>query len=191
MDPHLRHVTTMQLVEECLSRQAEIPLKASGLSMGRTIRSGEWIVARRVEPCSVTPGDIVLFRLKDTFVAHRVLRRRRDGEGFRFTTKGDGHLCADAPIAGLDIVAKVMGVRRAGNLCRFDTPMGRLGTALLLASSWAVWSCVVVLRPAASAARLLPYSFRTRLVRLARAVLLFPHRVLSEVTLARKRTRRD
>lgn len=147
MDPALEHDVRLDLAEEVIARGGEVPLKATGFSMGHTIRHGEWIVVRRVAPDLIRPGDIVLHRIPSTFVAHRVIRRWRDGGDLCFLTKGDGHLTPDRPLRGADVVARVLGVRRGGRVVRFDGRWGRLIATLLLWHSLALWGLFRACRP--------------------------------------------
>lgn len=139
MDPALQHDVRFTLVREVIARGQEVPLKTSGLSMGHTVHHGEWILVQQTDPEQIRTGDIVLYQIPATFVAHRVIRRWRDhGECF-FLTKGDGHFASDSPLHGTDIIARVLGVRRGERVLRFDSPQGRVLATLLLWHSLAVW----------------------------------------------------
>ena len=170
----------LDLVEEALQPGAEIPLRTSGGSMGATIRGGEWILVRRTAPEDVQCGDIVLFRVKTTFVAHRVIRRRLAYDGLHFITKGDAHLNADSPIKGGDIVATVVGIGRKGTQRRLDSPACRMETAILLFCSRTGWLLNQAVGPLGRcAAARLPRPVYDAIRRPARCLLLMPLGALS------------
>jgi len=136
MNPTLQHDVSLDLVQEVIARGEEVPLKAFGLSMGHTIHNGEWILVQRADPEQIRAGDIVLYRIPTTFVAHRVIRRWRDHGELFFQTKGDGHFSSDSPpLRGTDVIARVLG---AAGVVRFDSTRGRVLAKLLLWHSLAV-----------------------------------------------------
>jgi hypothetical protein len=148
MDEALQRDICLDLVQEVIARGGEIPIQASGLSMGHTLLSGEWILVQRVDPAHIRTGDIVLYRIPSTFVAHRVIRRWLDRGEPSFLTKGDGLVAPDKPLRGADIIARVIGVRRDSGELRFDTPRGCVLTRLLLWHSLAAWRLARFFRPA-------------------------------------------
>ena len=147
MNPALQRDVNLDLLQEVIARGEEVPLKAFGLSMGHTIRNGEWILVQRADPEHIRAGDVVLYRIPSTFVAHRVIRRWRDHGEIFFQTKGDGHFAPDIPLRGAEVIARVLGVRGATGTTRFDSPRGRVLAKLLLWHSLAVWRLYRVFRP--------------------------------------------
>lgn len=137
----------LDLVQEVIARGEEVPLKAHGLSMGHTVRDGEWILVQRVAPEQIRVGEIVLYRIPTTFVAHRVIRRWRDHGDLFFQTKGDGHLSCDPPLRGTDVVARVVGVRRGNGVRQRDQREGLALSKLLLWHSLALWYLYRLFRP--------------------------------------------
>ena len=146
MNPVLQRDISFDLVQDVIARGEEVPLKASGLSMGHTIHNGEWILVQRVDPEQIRAGDIVLYRIPATFVAHRVVRRWRDHGELFFQTKGDGHFACDSPLSGTDVIARVLGVRWVAGVVRFDSPWGRVLAKILLWHSLVVWCLYRIFR---------------------------------------------
>jgi hypothetical protein len=176
MDPTIQRAVCLELVREVLERGEEMPLLAHGLSMGHTVSDGEWVVARRLEPAGVRPGDIVLHPVGTTFVAHRGIRCwQQNGERY-VLTKGDGHFAADTPVRAADLAGRVVGIRRGGRVLRLDSRAGRLFSRLLLAHSLAVWRLHRLVRRSrgTQAAPRPPVRRRPRL----RAALLLPQKAL-------------
>lgn len=109
-----------------LAEGREVLVATAGLSMGHTIRSGEAVVIRKVPAERIRFGDIVIFRRKDAWVCHRVLRRRRDGAETVFRTKGDPMASFDDPVPYPDVLGKVVRIKWPEGDFSTETPAGRL-----------------------------------------------------------------
>jgi signal peptidase len=62
-------------------------------SMSPAIETGDMVVARRIDPGSARPGDIVTFNNPQggDLTTHRVRSVRRAGDKYRFITRGDAN----------------------------------------------------------------------------------------------------
>jgi signal peptidase len=62
-------------------------------SMSPTIETGDMVVARRIDPESARPGDIVTFNNPQggALTTHRVRSVMRTGDKYRFITRGDAN----------------------------------------------------------------------------------------------------
>lgn len=93
------------ILSEFIEGPEDLHLKGHSISMIPAINPGELIkIKKGIEP---RPGDVVVFRAGDAFVAHRLIWRR----GFAARTKGDNNAYCDAPISVFDIVGVVEGKR--------------------------------------------------------------------------------
>ena len=137
MDRATRLSLAMDMLNEVIERDEDVPLKTFGLSMAPTIYGGEWVVVRRVNAEKVGMGDVVIYQAGNVFVAHRVIRKReRDGKAY-FTVKGDAHLEAEGEIAEGEIVAKVVSLQKKDKRIDLDRPRWRLANRLIaLCSAW-------------------------------------------------------
>jgi len=103
-----------------------------------TIRENEVIIVEPIAPSEVKVGDIVLYRVKNSVVAHRVIRiTAHDSQPPRsssaasdpallpslsFILRGDALRIEDQPVEGGRILGKVVAVERKG---RRAGPYGR------------------------------------------------------------------
>jgi signal peptidase I len=92
-------------------------------SMSPTIRAGESIRFRR-ESRPPRIGEVWVFEREGVYVAHRVLRARRDG---RVLLKGDANPRPDPPIERSQLFGPVSAVLKHGRW----VPIGRLGDRTL------------------------------------------------------------
>ena len=58
---------------ELLSLGLGVRFRAPGTSMHPTIRHGEVITVEPIEPNTLKRGDIILYRFKSGFIAHRIV----------------------------------------------------------------------------------------------------------------------
>lgn len=137
MDKATRLSLAMDMLNEVIERDEDVPLKTFGLSMRPAIYGGEWVVVRRVSAEKVRIGDVVIYQAGNVFVAHRVIRKRvQDGRVY-FTVKGDAHLEAEGEIALEEIVAKVVALQKMDKRIDMDRPRWRLANRMIaLCSAW-------------------------------------------------------
>jgi signal peptidase I len=105
----------LDLSTELLGRGKRVRFRAPGRSMYPTIRENEAITVEPVTPQDVKVGDIILYRLRDSVVAHRVMRiETGKGDTVRFILREDTWGTLDAPVETRQILGKVVSVERAG-----------------------------------------------------------------------------
>jgi hypothetical protein len=137
MDRATRLDLAMDMLNEVIERDEDVPLKTFGLSMAPTIYGGEWVVVRRVNAEKVGVGDVVIYQAGNVFVAHRIIRKREQGGKVYFTVKGDAHLEAEGEIAAEELVAKVVALQKKGKRIDMNRPRWRLANkAIALCSAW-------------------------------------------------------
>ncbi len=96
------------LVETFMTRNGKgVVIFGRRTSMLPTLAPGELIRVAPVAWDSLAPGEVVVFRAGNAFVAHRLVWRR----GFVAVTKGDNNAFCDPPISVFDIVGVVEGKR--------------------------------------------------------------------------------
>ena len=104
----------------------------SGGSMRPAIPTGSIVVAERVDPATIEPGDIITFRRPrqpDAPVTHRVVGVEAIGELPAFRTRGDANANADPELVGpgLPISKHVFTVPYAGYVVTFaGTTLGKV-----------------------------------------------------------------
>ena len=131
MDPQKLKLVSLELVKDALNKDIAIPLKTFGLSMGDTIRSGEWILVRKVTPDKLRFGDIVIFQDRTHFVCHRLIRKKEIRGTACVLTKGDSHIAPDRYVPASAILARVAGLKKGDILYRLDGLKGRWINTLL------------------------------------------------------------
>jgi signal peptidase len=136
------------LSTELLSRGCGVRFRAPGTSMHPTIRHMDLITVEPVAPSNLKRGDIILYRLQKSFIAHRIVSiEEQDGCGLTFILRGDGSTAYDAPVKSAQVLGKVVSLER--NYRRIDpySLKVRLWTRLYLllasfkrhVSLWLIW----------------------------------------------------
>lgn len=113
-----------EIVENLLRQRTPVVFQAGGPSMNPTIRDGDSVRIRPLEPGDPRGGAILLFRKNDRLVLHRAVRRDR--------RTGHVYAVADAATEGGEWVAPVdlLGAaewrRRGERLRRLDGATSRM-----------------------------------------------------------------
>jgi signal peptidase len=81
--------------------------------MHPTIRHGDLITVEPVAPSNLKRGDIILYRLQNDFIAHRLVNiKKRNGCGLTFILRGDASTTCDAPVKPTQVLGKVVCLER-------------------------------------------------------------------------------
>jgi len=109
-------VTFLAVSADLLARGHQVRFQATGSSMYPTIRDKDVITVAAADAAGIKKGDIVLYRLGQGVIAHRVVGIEQTDEGVarRVTFRGDSADLADAPVVPDQILGRVLAVDRAG-----------------------------------------------------------------------------
>jgi len=88
-------------------------------SMRPLIEVQDRILAKRVAPSEVQPGDIILFKNSDVLVTHRVIRIFKRNGKTMILQKGDAGGSAGT-IAPESVLGKIVAIEKKGRLLRLD-----------------------------------------------------------------------
>ena len=81
--------------------------------MHPTIRHGDVITVEPFSPVNLKRGDIILYRLQNGFIAHRIVNiEEQNGCGLTFILRGDGSVSDDAPVNPEQVLGKVVCLER-------------------------------------------------------------------------------
>jgi hypothetical protein len=143
------------LIADLLSRGFSVRFQAKGKSMQPTIQEGEGIEVAPVEPSQIKQGDIILYQIQSTPIAHRVVAIngvRGKGSGVRnhrssildllsssvcrhssalnpryaFILRGDSSVSCDKAVAPQQILGKVVSVERNGRRLKLDSKRAKM-----------------------------------------------------------------
>jgi len=81
--------------------------------MHPTIRHGDVITVEPAVPANLNRGDIILYRLQDNFIAHRIVNiKESDRSELTFILKGDASIACDGPVKTEQVLGKVICLER-------------------------------------------------------------------------------
>ena len=124
-----------------LEARGRLECRAAGVSMGAWGKAVDTLVLAPPPGDPVTPGTVVVYPRGDVMVAHRVVRRYREGGRWHYLTWGDGAGWADPdPVSHATLLAVVIEVRG---------PSGTVNLATCRRRALARWRVVVTLLSAA------------------------------------------
>ncbi len=102
--------TGVDLLAHRLQETTLFRLTISGNSMGRLLSPGDRIECESVSASKISFGDIAVYREGKALIAHRVIRKVKNGSGSYFLTRGDSQYQSDPVVAQNRVLGKVMSV---------------------------------------------------------------------------------
>jgi hypothetical protein len=115
-----------EVCTDLLRHGFSVTFRAPGWSMHPTIRDGELITAEPVAPGRLKWGEIVLYRVGEALLAHRVVGlRRRDGCP-QLLVRGDAPGAQDEGVTAGQILARVVFTVRGHKSLRLSTAKARI-----------------------------------------------------------------
>ena len=121
-----RRDVVADIVADAVRSGRATSLRLTGDSMRPLFEPGTRVTVAAIAPAAVRPGDVLVFRVGDRLVCHRVLLTG----GGRFLTSGDAHPARVTWVDAVDVLARVTGVGEERGR-RFDTFAARArGVAL-------------------------------------------------------------
>ncbi len=118
-------VDTTVLATEILSMGHGVRIPTIGTSMHPHIRFKEIIHVQPASMGDLNIGDIAVYAFGCRMVAHRVLKKGRDGNGPFLITKGDSMRFRDEIVRPEQVRGKVIAVERGARLLDVSTPRMR------------------------------------------------------------------
>lgn len=95
------------LLKQGLSRNKNLAFDIISNSMKPVCVAGDRLSAREIQFPKLQLGDLIIFKLKNQLLAHRIVNFKNDGS---IVTKGDNTLAIDEPISQESIVAKIFKI---------------------------------------------------------------------------------
>ena len=87
----------------------------STASMRPALAPGDKVMVSAALPDELRPGDIVVRKVANARIAHRLIGSYTSGNEIHLITKGDNSLKADDPWRATQLVGKIITVERAGH----------------------------------------------------------------------------
>ena len=104
--------------------------KMHGNSMYPILKEGDVGLVQACEPEKLKVGDIVVFKGRDSYIAHRLIRIQKNGAVTFFTARGDKNLFNDPPFTIEALAGQIKQVTRGKRIFAMDEPKIRRLTAL-------------------------------------------------------------
>lgn len=121
-----------KLLEQVLAESKYLSGKALGGSMWPFLRATDRLIIERISGCALSRGDVVLFRIDERFIVHRVLDNSvGDSTTSLLLTKGDACRYPDPIISQDQILGKMVGIERNGRYIDLSS-FGRSAQAQIL-----------------------------------------------------------
>lgn len=107
-------------------------------SMSPLIEVNERVLVRKEGLKQIRLGDIILFRIEDVFVTHRVIRKSWKNDHLYFVERGDrGGSASKIPFES--VLGRVVAIEKNGRLLRLDSGWGRMVNTVLGINNYMVY----------------------------------------------------
>lgn len=111
----------IDLVESLLDENHSLSFRMHGNSMFPTLRDGD---LGYVEKCSYNElliGDILVFKVQDKLIAHRLIEQSRHNDTEQFLTKGDKNNFKDKVFGQKELIGKVTHIQRKNKTIQLNS----------------------------------------------------------------------
>lgn len=129
IDQAILNDIVIEVKKDALNRGYELSFPIKGRSMLPLLMTNNRIIVARCRPEDYRPGDIVLYQVDGDnmvkLIAHRLIRKIRDGQRYLFITKGDACFGCDRPIPSDMVLGRIKMIKKFGLIIPFDTLPGR------------------------------------------------------------------
>lgn len=119
-------------VEALLDDDLTLEIKMQGYSMFPTLQNGD---TAHVEKClthEVKKGDILVFRHKGKFIAHRLMQVINENGSIKFLAKGDNNQHYDPLFDEIELTGKITYLKTNGKIANSNTITKRIRKILTL-----------------------------------------------------------
>lgn len=115
-------VDSTALASEILKLGHRVRIPTIGNSMHPHIRFREIIHVKPATMCDIAIGDIAVYAIGKSMVAHRALKKGQDENGVFLITKGDSMRFPDGLVRPGQVLGKVVTVERGTRLLDLSSP---------------------------------------------------------------------
>ncbi len=124
-----------EFTDELLGAKQEVKIRVFGNSMFPLLRNGDTVVVERCEINKLKSGDIILFRARGKWIAHRLHKIKKKESKIIFKTKGDSCIKNDKPFGVAEFVGKVISYQRNAEMINIQRKyIDRIGKLIVLFS---------------------------------------------------------
>jgi len=101
-----------QLTDDLLAENRQVKLKCMGYSMFPFLKKGDSVTLGKCSMSEVKPGDIVVFKSDNKWVAHRAIKRKNTGGEECLVTRGDTCRHKDPCVTEKNFIGKINSYTR-------------------------------------------------------------------------------
>lgn len=120
------------LRKEIIGQGRSVQIVASGYSMFPFLRKGDLLTVEPVSMETIKRGDIMVFEMREKWIAHRVIKIRNKHEGLEFLLRGDTRLAFDPLVNKENFVGAVTKFHRLNHQKKLNGLRRRLWTKVIL-----------------------------------------------------------
>lgn len=108
--------------EDLLDKDHFLKIKMTGFSMFPTLHAGDCGIVEKCRPDETKPGDIIVYRRNNKYIAHRLIRKDKSV----LIARGDFNKFTDQPVTEDALVGIIRKFERAGETRRVNWLLGKV-----------------------------------------------------------------
>jgi signal peptidase I len=118
-----------------MTRKQEIYLfEATGFSMWPILKSGNRLIVENTAASSLSAGDVILYRLNEQIVCHRLIKKISSSGSCVLYCRGDVSIFTSDRVDGQMLLGRVMGVVDGDKVINFHSLPYRILNKIMLAA---------------------------------------------------------
>jgi ATP-binding cassette subfamily B protein len=112
-----------ELTDELLNSNQPVRLKVGGFSMFPFLRNGDEIIVNKCAISELSEGDVLVFKSSAKWIAHRLLKIKKENGKTILITKGDSCIRKDHPVTEDNFIGKVISFQRKNKEKNINTDL--------------------------------------------------------------------
>jgi hypothetical protein len=118
-----------------MTRKQEIYFfEATGFSMWPFLKPGDKLIVEKIFASSLSAGDVILYRLNNQVVCHRLIKKIKTSGSCVLSCRGDASVFASERVDGQMLLGRVMGVVDGDKVINITSLPHRILNKIMLAA---------------------------------------------------------
>src|ERR1035437_7284920 len=116
----------VEFAESILDENHQISIRMQGYSMYPTLKAGDVGLVENCIPYELKVGDIIVFKVQDRLIAHRLVDIYKKAGETLFLSKGDKNNFTDTPFTSEALLGKINSIKRGKRILSMNNPYMKL-----------------------------------------------------------------
>lgn len=111
MKQNNKNIDYQHIAESLLDDAIRLEIGMNGFSMFPVLQDGQKAQVQKLKAIDALPGDILVFKHRNNYIAHRLIRKKQTPNGIKLLAKGDNNKHYDPLFDEKELIGKVVSVQ--------------------------------------------------------------------------------